>query len=83
MAIDGTWQVACVMRDVSETGAKLSIKGSIERLPMKEFFLVLSSTGLAYRRCTLKWVSGELIGVEFLRVNESGLPVKGPHTASV
>jgi len=67
MAIDGTWQRACVMQDASENGAKLTVGGSIQGLPLKEFFLVLSSTGLAYRRCALVWVNGEQIGVRFLR----------------
>ncbi|MGB8118186.1 MAG: hypothetical protein WCF56_05575, partial [Pseudolabrys sp.] len=39
MAIDGTWQRPCTMQDVSETGAKLIAGGSIEGLPLKEFFL--------------------------------------------
>ena len=33
MAIDGTWQRPCTMQDVSETGARLSVGGSIEGLP--------------------------------------------------
>ena len=45
MAIDGTWQRPCTMQDVSETGARLSVGGSIEGLPLKEFFLVLSTVG--------------------------------------
>jgi hypothetical protein len=28
---------------------------------------LLSSTGLAYRRCELAWVNGEEIGVNFLK----------------
>jgi PilZ domain-containing protein len=67
MAIDGTWRRECVMEDVSETGAKLTIEGSVEGLHLKEFFLLLSSTGLAYRRCELAWVNGNQIGVNFLR----------------
>jgi hypothetical protein len=35
-------------------------------LDLKEFFLLLSSTGLAYRRCQLVRVSGDQIGVAFL-----------------
>jgi hypothetical protein len=50
MAIDGTWRRDCIMQDVSETGARLSIRNSIEGLKLKEFFLLLSSTGLTYRR---------------------------------
>jgi len=67
MGIDGTWRRDCVMEDVSETGAKLTVEGSVEGLNLKEFFLLLSSTGLAYRRCELSWVQGEQIGVSFLK----------------
>jgi hypothetical protein len=70
MAIDGTWRRACLMEDVSETGAKLSVEGSVEGLHLKEFFLLLSSTGLAYRRCELSWVNGDQLGVNFLRPND-------------
>jgi len=34
---------------------------------LKEFFLLLSSTGLAYRRCELAWLNGDQIGVTFLK----------------
>ena len=67
MAIDGTWRRDCTMEDVSETGAKLTVEGSVEGLALKEFFLLLSSTGLAYRRCELAWVNGDQIGVNFLK----------------
>ncbi|MHB0770852.1 PilZ domain-containing protein [Bradyrhizobium sp. 5.13L] len=70
MGIDGTWRRDCTMEDVSETGAKLTIDGSVEGLHLKEFFLLLSSTGLAYRRCELAWVNGDQIGVNFLKVGE-------------
>jgi hypothetical protein len=39
-------------------------------LHLKEFFLLLSSTGLAYRRCELAWVNGDQIGVNFLKTGE-------------
>ena len=67
MGIDGTWRRDCIMEDVSETGAKLTVEGSVEGLHLKEFFLLLSSTGLAYRRCELSWVNGDQIGVNFLK----------------
>jgi hypothetical protein len=67
MAIDGTWRRACNLSDVSETGAKLTVEASVEGLHLKEFFLLLSSPGLAYRRCELAWVNGEEIGVNFLK----------------
>src|ERR1700704_3128004 len=67
MGIDGTWRRNCVMVDVSQTGARLSIDGSLEGLDLKEFFLLLSSTGLAYRRCRMVRLAGDQIGVEFLK----------------
>src|SRR3984885_10141076 len=66
MAIDGTWRRECKMLDVSQTDARLHIEGSLEGLDLREFFLLLSSTGLAYRRCQLVRVDGDQIGVAFL-----------------
>ena len=45
MAIDGTWQRACKIYDVSELSAKLVIDGAINDIGQREFFLVLSPTG--------------------------------------
>jgi len=70
MGIDGTWRRECKMEDVSESGAKLTVEGSVEGLHLKEFFLLLSSTGLAYRRCELSWVNGDQIGVTFIKQGE-------------
>ena len=70
MGIDGTWRRECKMEDVSESGAKLTVDGSVEGLHLKEFFLLLSSTGLAYRRCELSWVNGDQIGVTFIKQGE-------------
>src|SRR6202171_2454853 len=67
MGIDGTWRRECIVEDISELGAKLTVDGSIEGLNLKEFFLLLSSTGLAYRRCELAWVNGDQVGVNFLK----------------
>src|ERR1700694_4102500 len=66
MGIDGTWRRDCMMIDVSQTGARLCIEGSFEGLDLKEFFLLLSSTGLAFRRCRLVRLAGDQVGVEFL-----------------
>jgi hypothetical protein len=66
MGIDGTWRRDCMMIDVSQTGARLRIDGSLEGLDLKEFFLLLSSTGLAFRRCQMVRVTGDQIGVKFL-----------------
>ena len=66
MGIDGTWRRDCTMFDVSQTGARLRIEGSFEGLDLKEFFLLLSSTGLAFRRCKLVRIAGDQIGIQFL-----------------
>ncbi|MBI5131236.1 MAG: PilZ domain-containing protein [Rhodopseudomonas palustris] len=67
MSIDGTWRLTCKMRDASAQGARL-VPSSLEKLKEKEFFLLLSSTGLAYRRCELAWINGDEIGVRFLQI---------------
>ncbi len=67
MAIDGTWKRGCTIRDVSESSATLLVESSVEGLALKEFFLLLSSTGLAYRRCQLDWLNGGEIRVSFLK----------------
>jgi len=72
MGIDGTWRRDCTMEDISETGAKLTVEGSVEGLHLKEFFLLLSSTGLAYRRCELARVNGTELDVQFLHEKNKG-----------
>jgi hypothetical protein len=76
MGIDGTWRRDCLMIDVSQTGARLLIEGSLQGLDLKEFFLLLSSTGLAYRRCQLVRVDGNQIGVAFLAQGKSAKTAK-------
>ena len=58
MGVDGTWRRSCVLVDVSATGARLEVDGSLEVLKAQEFFLILSSTGLAFRRCELVRIEG-------------------------
>ncbi len=67
MAIDGTWRRDCVLNAISDTDAILTVEGSIQGLNLKEFFLLLSSTGLAYRRCELVRVNGAEMDIQFLR----------------
>ncbi len=67
MAIDGTWQRDCRIGDVSDTGAKLRIRGSVANIDTQEFFLVLSPTGRAFRRCERIWINGSEFGVRFLK----------------
>ncbi|MGY2931036.1 hypothetical protein ACVWZ6_000638 [Bradyrhizobium sp. GM6.1] len=67
MAIDGTWRRDCKLNAISDTDAILTVEGSIQGLNLKEFFLLLSSTGLAYRRCELVRVNGVEMDIQFLR----------------
>ncbi len=66
MGSDGTWRRSCVLLDVSQSGAKIEVEGTLDVLQAKEFFMVLSSTGLAYRRCELVWIDGTMAGVHFV-----------------
>lgn len=77
MAIDGTWRRDCAMKDVSASGVLLTVKGSIAGLDLTEFFLLLSSTGLAYRRCEMVRLSGDQIAARFFKQEikkRGGLP---------
>ncbi|WP_253075413.1 diguanylate cyclase [Bradyrhizobium sp. 45] len=47
-------------------------------LPLKGFFLVLSSVGLAYRRRELAWVDGEELGVTFIETNPKNRRARAP-----
>ena len=58
MGVDGTWRRSCVLLDASATGARLEVDGSLEVLMAHEFFLILSSTGLAFLRFELVLVNG-------------------------
>ena len=58
MSVDGTWRRSCILLDISASGAKLEVDGSTDPLKAQEFFMVLSTTGLAFRRCELIWVDG-------------------------
>lgn len=67
MAIDGTWRRDCLLNAISDSDAMLTVEGSIQGLNLKEFFLLLSSTGLAYRRCELVRVNGLEMDIQFLK----------------
>jgi hypothetical protein len=67
MGIDGTWRRVCQLKAISDNDAILTVEGSIHGLNLKEFFLLLSSTGVAFRRCELVRVNGTEIDVQFLK----------------
>lgn len=54
------------MPAISTIDAELQLEGSVQGLNLKEFFLLLSSTGLAYRRCEFVRVNGAKIDVRVL-----------------
>lgn len=76
VGIDGSWSRDCLMADASATGARLLIDGSLAGLDLKEFFLLLSSTGLVFRRCRLVRCAGDQIGIEFIAPQKP--PAKKP-----
>jgi hypothetical protein len=74
MAIDGTWRRDCQLNAISDNDATLTVEGSIQGLNLKEFFLLLSSTGLAYRRCELVRVNGTDMDIRFLKGKNAKKP---------
>ena len=81
MGVDGTWRRSCTLLDVSASGAKLEVEGSTDTLKTQEFFLVLSATGMAFRRCELVWVNGPHVGIRFIseKKKEKGHSGKDEH----
>jgi hypothetical protein len=54
MGIDGTWRRDCFMEDVSQTGTKLTIHGSIEATPQRILpFAIIHRPGLPPLRAGL------------------------------
>lgn len=66
VGVDGTWRRKCALLDVSATGARLDVEGTLDVLRAGEFFLLLSATGLAFRRCELVRIDGTTVGVRFV-----------------
>lgn len=78
MAVDGSWRRDCTLLDISATGARLVVAESVAGLSVKEFFLVLSTSGRVFRRCGLVRVNGDEMGVSFIdkesaRTRDAGL----------
>ena len=76
MGADGTWRRACVLLDISDSGAKIEVEGTLDVLQAREFFMLLSSTGLAYRRCELVWIDGTMAGIHFIKAGARKGPAK-------
>jgi hypothetical protein len=81
VGLDGTWSRDCLMVDVSSTGARLSVDGTLAGINIDEFFLLLSATGLAFRRCrTVRRVGAE-IGIAFIPAQTNTLKSPIRHRA--
>ena len=65
-AIDGSWRRACMMSEVSQTGAKLTLSEGIDKLDLSEFMLLLTPTGIVSRRCELVRADGEEVFIRFV-----------------
>jgi hypothetical protein len=76
MGIDGTWRRDCQLADVSASGARLIVPGSMEGLNLKEFFLSFTPNGAVFRRCELIRVNGDEIGVRFLKKSAARKPAR-------
>ena len=65
---DGKPICGCVMRDISQTGARLKIGKGTDvgeaQLPSK-FILAISKSGNVFRPCELVWRHKDEIGVRF------------------
>ena len=71
MGVDGTWRRSCFLVDISATGAKLEVEGSLDVLKSQQFFLILLATGNVFRRCELVRVDGSDVGVRFITEKKS------------
>ena len=65
-AMDGSWRRACIMSEVSQTGAKLSVNEGIDKLDLSEFMLLLTPTGIVSRRCELVSADGDELMIRFV-----------------
>ncbi|QAU43332.1 PilZ domain-containing protein (plasmid) [Bradyrhizobium sp. CCBAU 53351] len=65
LAADGRWWRNCILIEASETGARVLIDGSPDVLRSRHFFLLLSTTGLAFRRCELVRLDGSEADILF------------------
>ncbi len=66
VGIDGSWRVACLMSDISQTGARLTITDPSIAVTHKEFFLAISTSGAVHRRCEVIRRDGDQLGVRFV-----------------
>jgi hypothetical protein len=51
------------------------VKGDVDAAHLKEFILLLSANGKAFRRCELNWVKDSELGVRFMKPERRKRPV--------
>ena len=67
---DGALIASCLVRDVSERGARIGVKA--EALP-DQFILQLTRNGKVLRCCRVVWRKGDEVGVEYI-TGEQAMP---------
>jgi hypothetical protein len=75
---DGTL-AECVLSDISETGARLTVPDSA--LVPEKFVLVLSRNSAARRRCKVVWRNPQQVGVRFEQIAASEANVQPSNPA--
>jgi hypothetical protein len=76
---DGSPARACLLADVSETGARLTLDGpSMPSIMPTQFMLLLAGAGNARRRCRVVWSDGRQLGVRFMRLSDEPLCLSVP-----
>ena len=68
-----------MLNAISDNDAELTVEGSIQGLNLKEFSLLLSSTGPAYRRCEPVRVNGVEMDIQFLKGASRARSVRAGH----
>ena len=64
---DGTPARACLLADVSETGARLTLDArSMPNIMPTQFMLLLAGGRNARRHCRVVWSTGRQLGVRFM-----------------
>jgi hypothetical protein len=66
ISIDGTFKRACMVMDISHSGARIGLSEG-GKFDLTEFFLLMSTQGAVHRRCCVVRRFGNEIGVTFVR----------------
>ena len=61
----------CLLNDISDGGARLTLKSEDESVP-EEFMLLLSRNEKIRRHCRIAWRDGAMLGVKFIGAPQPG-----------